>query len=301
MSERKAINKYYPPDWDPSTFPKKKKGGNNNIKVRLMAPFSMRCLTCNEYIAESRKFNATKEVTNEKYLNFKVIRFHISCPVCNNAITFKTSPQTAGFTPENGAVRNYEPDTKITINVKDRPETEGEVLERLENEAKENQMFQVQKEKRKKDKFWQFQRNLKDEEGDIMENLEKKLRDQLRQQELAEELESLQTKKIKLSANGKGENALRDAQERIKTSKQDEIENEEEKLTEASRNFKHQTNKNDSFKSNKEAQLFSNRANKTILVKKHPRSTKTTLESQPEYNTQKHSQNFVGYSSSDEE
>lgn len=301
MSERKAINKYYPPDWDPSAFPKKKKGGNNKIKVRLMAPFSMRCLGCNEYIAESRKFNATKEVTNEKYLNFKVIRFHITCPVCNNAITFKTSPQTAGFTPENGAVRNYEPDAKIKISVKDRPETESEVLERLENEAKENQMFQVQKEKRKKDKFWHFQKNLKDEEGDIMENLEKKLRGQQKQHEMAAELEDLQAKRIKLSANGKGENALRDAQERIKTSKQDEIEDEEKKLTEASRNFIYLLNKDDSSKYNKEVPLFNNRANKTINVKKQPRSTKPTLEPQPKGNNQKSSQNFVGYSSSDEE
>jgi hypothetical protein len=50
MSERKVLQKYYPPDFDPAGFGKRRSGkkddGPRMQTVRLMAPFSMRCLTC---------------------------------------------------------------------------------------------------------------------------------------------------------------------------------------------------------------------------------------------------------------
>lgn len=213
MSERKGINKYYPPDWDPSKVPKKKKPTNQIIKVRLMAPYSMRCTKCNEYISERRKFNARKEVTNEKYMNFKIIRFHITCPKCNNNITYKTNPQTAGYVPETGAVRNFELESKRNANKE--PETEDEILQRLEREEKENREYKILQEKRKKNPFWQKNESLKDQEGDIMENLEKRLQDQQRQQEATDHLEYLQAKSNQLQAKGGTDKALKDAQNKL--------------------------------------------------------------------------------------
>lgn len=61
MGERKVLNKYYPPDFDPSKLPKIKKEENFQYVVRLMAPFTMRCLTCGEYVYKGKKFNARKE------------------------------------------------------------------------------------------------------------------------------------------------------------------------------------------------------------------------------------------------
>ena len=44
MSERKVLNKYFPPDFDPAKIPRRKMGKDKQQVVRLMAPFSMRCV-----------------------------------------------------------------------------------------------------------------------------------------------------------------------------------------------------------------------------------------------------------------
>lgn len=110
MSERKVLNKYIPPNFDPSRIPKGIIQRQKQHTVRLMAPFSMRCNTCGEYIYKGRKFNARKEtVEGEMYLTIKVFRFYIRCPVCAADITFKTDPKNADYVAEHGAKRNFEP------------------------------------------------------------------------------------------------------------------------------------------------------------------------------------------------
>ncbi|KAI6036868.1 DUF572-domain-containing protein [Pisolithus microcarpus] len=80
MSERKVLNKYFPPDFDPSLIPRRKGPKNSQQVVRLMAPFSMRCNTCGEYIYKGKKFNARKEtVEGEDYYGIKIFRFYIKC------------------------------------------------------------------------------------------------------------------------------------------------------------------------------------------------------------------------------
>ncbi|KAG0243783.1 hypothetical protein BGW41_001295 [Actinomortierella wolfii] len=109
MAERKVLNKYYPPDFDPALIPRLKVNKDAQQKVRLMTPFSMRCLSCGEYIAKGKKFNARKETTNEMYLSTKIFRFYIRCNRCAAEITFKTDPKNADYVAEHGAVRNFEP------------------------------------------------------------------------------------------------------------------------------------------------------------------------------------------------
>lgn len=41
MSERKVLNKYFPPDFDPELITRRKHPKNSQQVVRLMAPFSM--------------------------------------------------------------------------------------------------------------------------------------------------------------------------------------------------------------------------------------------------------------------
>ncbi|CAJ2507294.1 Uu.00g084800.m01.CDS01 [Anthostomella pinea] len=143
MSERKVLTKYYPPDFDPSKVSRvraPKKAGPKVQTVRLMAPFSMKCLQCGEYIYRGRKFNARKEVPpDEKYLGIQIFRFYIKCTRCSAEITFKTDPRNNDYACERGARRNTEP-WKVG-----REETDEERLDRLEREEEErNAMVELE-------------------------------------------------------------------------------------------------------------------------------------------------------------
>lgn len=186
MSERKVINKWHPPDYDPiaeSKRKKPKKQSTGTQKSRMMMPFLMRCLQCNEYIPAHRSFNARKTDLGEQYLGIKIYRFLISCPQCNNTISLKTSPQTAEMVPDGGGVRNFEPKKrqKRTTEVND-DETEEELFQRLEREDEENKRYQELLEKRKLNPFWQ--KELKGELG-----LEQRIGQHVHQQQAEDELE----------------------------------------------------------------------------------------------------------------
>ncbi|XP_046623789.1 splicing factor YJU2 [Neodiprion virginianus] len=108
MSERKVLNKYYPPDFDPSKIPRMKLARNRQYTVRLMAPFNMRCKTCGEYIYKGKKFNARKEdVEGDDYLGIRIYRFYIKCTRCLQEISFKTDPKNTDYEIEAGATRNF--------------------------------------------------------------------------------------------------------------------------------------------------------------------------------------------------
>lgn len=136
MSERKVLTKYYPPDFDPSKITRArgpKQAGPKVQTVRLMAPFSMKCTHCGEFIYKGRKFNARKETSDEKYYNITIYRFYIRCTRCSGEITFKTDPKNMDYDCERGAKRNFEPWREAKLN----EETEEERLDRLEREEAE--------------------------------------------------------------------------------------------------------------------------------------------------------------------
>ena len=134
MSERKVLNKYYPPDFDPSKIPRSKEPRNKTFIIRLMAPCNMRCTTCGEYIYKGRKFNARKEdVDDMNHLGLRIYRFYIKCTACLSEISFRTDPANTDYVLEAGATRNFEALAKAE-------KLEEEKQRAYEEEIKNNQM-----------------------------------------------------------------------------------------------------------------------------------------------------------------
>ncbi|RFU29572.1 hypothetical protein B7463_g6790, partial [Scytalidium lignicola] len=142
MSERKVLQKWFPPDFDPTKIVRSrapKQAGPKVQTVRLMAPFPMKCTSCGEYIYKGRKFNARKETTEEKYYSISIFRFYIRCTRCSSEITFKTDPKNMDYVCERGAKRNTEP---WRMNGGGIQETDEERLDRLEREEEEKNAMQ---------------------------------------------------------------------------------------------------------------------------------------------------------------
>lgn len=156
MSERKVLNKYYPPDYDPALIPKLRLAKDRQYVIRVMAPFHMRCKTCGNYIYKGTKFNARKEtVQNDDYIGLRIFRFYIKCTKCVAEITFKTDPENMDYSIEHGATRNFEAE---------------KLLEQQEKKLKLQQ---------------------EEDESNPMKMLEMRTRDSKREMELMENLEEL--------------------------------------------------------------------------------------------------------------
>ncbi|VDK35061.1 unnamed protein product [Taenia asiatica] len=110
MTERKVLNKYFPPDYDPSKIPRLKRGSKSRqFNIRTMAPFNMRCLTCNGYIYKAKKFNSRMETAEGvDYLGLRHYRFYIRCPGCCAEIIWRTDLESNDYVIESGAKRNFE-------------------------------------------------------------------------------------------------------------------------------------------------------------------------------------------------
>lgn len=165
MADRKSLNHYYPPDFDPSKIPRRRLPKDAQQTVRLMAPYSMRCNTCSEYIYKGKKFNARKElVVGTDYMGIKIFRFYIKCTQCSAEITFKTDPKNADYEAEHGATRNFVPTKEV---------------EELDDEER-------------------LKRKEEEREGDPMKKLEERTMDSRREMEILDALQDIRTRNARL-------------------------------------------------------------------------------------------------------
>ncbi|KAL2019653.1 hypothetical protein VTK56DRAFT_9468 [Thermocarpiscus australiensis] len=184
MSERKVLTKYYPPDFDPSLVGRARKpkqaqqAGPKVQTVRLMAPFSLRCVACGEYMYRGRKFNARKETPpGERYLGIQLFRFYIRCTRCSAEIVFRTDPKNQDYVVERGAKRNTDPWKRGLEGGGEAEETDEQRLDRLEREMAEAEG---------------------EEERNAMAELEAKTEDAKREMAVADALDEIRSRNARL-------------------------------------------------------------------------------------------------------
>lgn len=124
MAERKVLNKYIPPDFDPDKLMEskkllkkieKRKNRNQNktkkklMNIRMMYPFTLKCNKCKTFTYVGTKFNSRVEkLKDETYLNIPIWKFYGKCQECKNEIIFKTDPKNGDYLLIAGGTRTYD-------------------------------------------------------------------------------------------------------------------------------------------------------------------------------------------------
>ena len=121
MAERKAVNKYYPPDFDPAVhgtlnaYHGRHPLGNRARKlrtegaviVRFEMPFNAWCDLCHTLLARGTRFNAAQQGAG-RYHSTRVYRFTMRCPCCGCQFALETDPAHADYRAVSGATRKTE-------------------------------------------------------------------------------------------------------------------------------------------------------------------------------------------------
>lgn len=109
MGERKATNKYYPPNFDPEkgslNYQRRKEKSSGilptNAKkkaksARFEMPFDVWCTSCNKIITKGSRFNAKKQSDGE-YLSTTIWKFLMKCEFCKSQIIMRTDPENRTY------------------------------------------------------------------------------------------------------------------------------------------------------------------------------------------------------------
>lgn len=128
MAERKAVNKYYPPDWDPSKGSINKHNGSHHLRhrarklnqgilvVRFAMPFNVWCDGCKNHIGLGVRYNAEKSKIGN-YYDSPIYQLKVKCRLCDNYIVFKTNPSQFCYDIVSGARKQALPSRDETDNI----------------------------------------------------------------------------------------------------------------------------------------------------------------------------------------
>ncbi|XP_069127802.1 coiled-coil domain-containing protein 130 homolog isoform X2 [Argopecten irradians] len=116
MAERKSVNKYYPPDWDPSKGSVNKHFGQHPLRdrarklkqgilvIRFELPYNIWCGGCNKPVAMGVRYNAEKSKVGNYYTT-PIYKFRMKCHLCDNHFEIQTDPKNHDYVILNGARR----------------------------------------------------------------------------------------------------------------------------------------------------------------------------------------------------
>ncbi|XP_052776847.1 coiled-coil domain-containing protein 130 homolog [Mya arenaria] len=116
MAERKSVNKYYPPDWDPSKGSvnqyvgqhplrdRAKKLGQGILVIRFEMPYNIWCGGCGSHIGMGVRYNAEKTKTG-MYYTTPLYKFRMKCHLCDNYFEIQTDPKNHDYVILEGARR----------------------------------------------------------------------------------------------------------------------------------------------------------------------------------------------------
>nr|CAG4650479.1 EOG090X0DK6 [Sida crystallina] len=116
MGERKGVNKYYPPDYDPSKGGLNKSQGTHALRerarklhlgiliIRFEMPYNIWCEGCKNHIGMGVRYNAEKTKVG-MYYSTPVYQFKMKCVYCPNYIEMKTDPGNLDYVIVSGARR----------------------------------------------------------------------------------------------------------------------------------------------------------------------------------------------------
>ncbi|KAJ2455462.1 Protein saf4 [Coemansia sp. RSA 2336] len=148
MAERRAVNKYYPPGWDPSQGLANSYVGQHPLRdrarklnegiliVRFELPFGIWCGGCNSMLATGLRFNAEKKKVGN-YYSTPIWSFRMKCRECGHWFEIRTNPKEAAYDVVDGARKKAEPEEDIVdLSCTDKQDNQGSLLHELET-AKE--------------------------------------------------------------------------------------------------------------------------------------------------------------------
>ncbi|XP_072018317.1 probable splicing factor YJU2B [Amphiura filiformis] len=117
MSDRKAVNRYYPPDFDPSKHKSINKYRNSHplrerakklsqgiLVIRFEMPYNIWCEGCGNHVGMGVRYNAEKKKVGNYYTT-PIYQFKMKCHLCDNYYVIETDPQNCDYKIIKGARR----------------------------------------------------------------------------------------------------------------------------------------------------------------------------------------------------
>lgn len=145
MGERKGVNKYYPPDFNPKKHGSLNRYHNSHplrerarklsqgiLIIRFEMPYNIWCDGCKNHIGMGVRYNAEKKKVGNYYTT-PIYRFRMKCHLCVNYIEMQTDPANCDYVIVSGAQRKEER-WDMADNEQVLP-TEHETKQKLETDA----------------------------------------------------------------------------------------------------------------------------------------------------------------------